>query len=49
MEGSIDVRTHKAGDKVYLPTMNSCTFCIKDHMWALEYGRGNFFFLKKKI
>jgi len=39
-EFSTDANCYKAGDRSYLPSMRACNFCIRDHAWMLEYGRG---------
>eukprot|EP01114_Cavostelium_apophysatum_P018146 TRINITY_DN5550_c0_g1_i1.p1 TRINITY_DN5550_c0_g1~~TRINITY_DN5550_c0_g1_i1.p1 ORF type:complete len:220 (+),score=38.43 TRINITY_DN5550_c0_g1_i1:79-738(+) len=39
-ELTTELHTYKPGDRSYLPSMKSCVFCVKDHVWMLEYGRG---------
>jgi len=40
LELTTDAVCTRAGEASYLGPMESCTFCIKDHAWMLEYGRG---------
>jgi hypothetical protein len=40
LEGTTVAETHKPGDRVYLPSMKTCFFCVPNEVWMLEYGRG---------
>jgi hypothetical protein len=40
LEGETERRVYKPGDEMYLQKGKAKGYCIKDHSWMLEYGRG---------
>src|SRR5690242_3922310 len=46
-EGTTDLHVYKPGERSYLKPMQTCTFCVKDNVWVLEYGRGEFVSIQK--
>jgi hypothetical protein len=45
IEGETQRTVHKPGDQAYLGKGKAKGYCIKDHAWMLEYGRGNIWFM----
>ena len=41
LEGETERRVYRPGDEMYLKKGKVKGYCIKDHAWMLEYGRGN--------
>ncbi len=41
LEGMMDRKEFKPGSAAYLPAKVVKHYCIKDHSWMLEYGRGH--------
>lgn len=40
LEGETERRVYKPGDEMYLRKGKAKGYCVKDHAWMLEYGRG---------